>query len=225
MEEELQQYMEDFTAMSEFGLQAFLSGQPELAELAAGILMHGELDPGERVAVDSIETDYAMPYGVLRPGVTITGHLRGGRKEPKIVVRLVAGDMSPHELHFQSSLLDASLLGPGFDESALPDAYLISVAGRGPCSDEEDAVHHLVWRDETESGKGIVELDMGNYILLVNADWRGPDALGDLMHDFHCANPEEMYIRQMAERMRYLKDTEDGRKELAVLARSVRGAG
>lgn len=38
--------------------------------------------------------------------------------------------------------------------------------------------------------------------------------LGRLMHDFHCTNPDEMYYKILADRVRYFKESKEGQKEM-----------
>lgn len=52
--------------------------------------------------------------------------------------------------------------------------------------------------------------DDGAHILYVNGEYRGEDPLGKLMHDFNCADPEEMYYAEFKERAWYFKKAEGG---------------
>lgn len=49
-----------------------------------------------------------------------------------------------------------------------------------------------------------------SHIIYVNSDIRGDTALGRLMHDFHCQRADEMYSQVLAERVRELKETQEG---------------
>ena len=49
-----------------------------------------------------------------------------------------------------------------------------------------------------------------SHILYVNGEYRGDDAVGRLMHDFHCADPQGMYYPVLADRTRYFKEDEKG---------------
>ena len=54
----------------------------------------------------------------------------------------------------------------------------------------------------------------GSYIIYVNGAYRGDDPIGRLMHDFSCANADDMNYALMAERTRYLKDNPKGVAEM-----------
>ena len=59
--------------------------------------------------------------------------------------------------------------------------------------------------------------DDRQYIYYVNASYKGDDAIGRLMHDFLCTDPEDMYCEPMAEKARYLKRKPGGVKAMCKL--------
>lgn len=50
----------------------------------------------------------------------------------------------------------------------------------------------------------------GEHILYVNGSYRGDDEIGNLMHDFSCSDPDDMINKDLADRSRYFKETEEG---------------
>ena len=51
----------------------------------------------------------------------------------------------------------------------------------------------------------------GSHIIYVNGeDKNSSTALGKLMHDFFCTNPNDMYYDALAEKARYFKEDEKG---------------
>ena len=50
----------------------------------------------------------------------------------------------------------------------------------------------------------------GSHIIYVNNKIKDNTPLGRLMHDFNCADPNEMYYPELAEKARYFKETEKG---------------
>ena len=50
----------------------------------------------------------------------------------------------------------------------------------------------------------------GSHILYVNGNYRGDGEIGKLMHDFSCANPDDMNYDALAKRARYFKQDEKG---------------
>ena len=47
-------------------------------------------------------------------------------------------------------------------------------------------------------------------IIYINARMKEDTELGRLMHDFHCTKAEDMYSKVLAERVRVLKETQEG---------------
>ena len=50
----------------------------------------------------------------------------------------------------------------------------------------------------------------GSHIIYVNGKYRGNDAIGKLMHDFSCTNPDDMNYEALAKKARYFKQDEKG---------------
>ena len=53
------------------------------------------------------------------------------------------------------------------------------------------------------------------YIYYVNGAYKGNDNIGKLVHDFKCKNPDEFYFDDLAEKVKFLKTTEEGFMELS----------
>lgn len=49
-------------------------------------------------------------------------------------------------------------------------------------------------------------------VLVINGTYRGDDDLGRILEDLREADPDQMHNAALAARMRFLKDTEEGRK-------------
>ena len=52
------------------------------------------------------------------------------------------------------------------------------------------------------------------HILYVNGEYRDDSAIGKLMHDFNCADADDMHYGLLAERTRYLKENSKGVNEM-----------
>ena len=50
----------------------------------------------------------------------------------------------------------------------------------------------------------------GSHILYVNGAYRDETAVGKLMHDFSCTDPADMYYEELAERVRFFKESKEG---------------
>ena len=106
---------------------------------------------------------------------------------------------------YNSSMMDANLLRKGDDFDELPETYVVfitehDVLGRGR------PLYHIgrYIFDTNES------FDDGSHILYVNGAYRDETPIGKLMHDFSCTAPEDMYYGELAERVRFFKESKEG---------------
>ena len=54
-----------------------------------------------------------------------------------------------------------------------------------------------------------------SHIIYVNGEYEGKDSIGDLMHDFACADPDEMRSKILAEKTRYYKQDDKGVRRMS----------
>lgn len=107
---------------------------------------------------------------------------------------------------YHSSILDAHLLQPKEDFKNLSETYVIFIT-------ENDVIGGNLPIYTVE--RKIVELDSlfndGEHIIYVNGAYSDDStALGKLMHDFLCSEPDEMHYDLLAERTRFFKEDEEG---------------
>ena len=104
-------------------------------------------------------------------------------------------------------MLDAHSLRPKEDFSALRDNYVIFIT-------ENDVIGkgkplYRVERRIEETGELFND---GEHIIYVNgADRDSSTALGRLMHDFFCTDPDDMNYQQLAKKARFFKENEEGK--------------
>ena len=107
---------------------------------------------------------------------------------------------------YHSSILDAHLLQPGDDFSKLTETYVIFLT-------ENDVIGagrplYAIERMITTTGE---PFDDGEHIIYVNGSNRDAGtALGKLMHDFFCTDPDDMHYDELASKVRYYKEDEKG---------------
>lgn len=127
-----------------------------------------------------------------------------GRKYDLEIQRADRG-ANPHRARYHSSVMDVENLDAGQDFGELPDTYTIFIT-------EQDFYGQAkpVYPIERVNQATGTPFEDGAYILYVNGEYRGNDALGKLMHDFNCTDAADMNFDLMADRTRYLKENPEG---------------
>lgn len=106
---------------------------------------------------------------------------------------------------YHLSLLDASSLAKGMSFSELPENYIIFVTKKDYLKGNLPIYH--IHRTIDENGK---QFNDGSHIIYVNNKIQDNTALGRLMHDFSCKNPDDMYYENLATKVKYFKEEEEG---------------
>ena len=106
---------------------------------------------------------------------------------------------------YNASMMDASFLEKGTDFDQLPEVYVIFIT-------ENDVLRQNKPLYEIERcilGTG-ERFGDGSHILYVNGAYRDETPLGKLMHDFACPEPSQMYYDELAERVKFFKESKEG---------------
>lgn len=119
----------------------------------------------------------------------------------------------PHRPRYHLSLMDSVFLRQGDDFDKLPKAKIIFITEHD-CIGSGELMESFVFRND----KGR-ELKTDQEIIYLNTAFEGDIKPGDegraaLAHDFLCSDPAAMKLVPLADRMRFLKDTERGRAEM-----------
>lgn len=117
----------------------------------------------------------------------------------------------PTRARYNSSMLDYHKLKKKAKHNELPETFVIFITEQDVLKDGEQIYH--VDRIIRETNKPFGD---GTHIIYVNGSYKDDSgsALGDLIHDFFCANPNDMRHRQLAERVSFLKDNKDEVKKM-----------
>jgi hypothetical protein len=103
-------------------------------------------------------------------------------------------------------MVDVNMLKKSKKYKELRDSYVIFITKNDYFKRELPL--YRVERAVCETGERFGD---GSHIIYVNGSYRGDDAIGRLVHDFRCSNAEDMYYSQLADGVRYYK--ESGGKE------------
>ena len=106
---------------------------------------------------------------------------------------------------YNSGLLDANLTRKGDAYDALNETYVIFITEKDVLRGGLPIYH--INRIIEETGKSFGD---DAHIIYVNSQIKDETALGKLMHDFTCTDPDDMNYPLLAQRVRYFKEDTKG---------------
>lgn len=121
---------------------------------------------------------------------------------------------------YNSSLMDSHTLDHGDEFDDLPESHVIFITESDILKGNLPIYH--IDRIIRETGE---EFRDGSHIIYVNSLIQNDTALGRLMHDFHCTNPDEMKYKILADEARYYKETEGGQETMCRAFEEVKNEG
>jgi len=113
---------------------------------------------------------------------------------------------SPKRARYHSSMMDAMFLPKGEEYESISGMYVIILYEKDPLGAGLPLYHVRRTISELENR----EFGDGAHIILVNGEIIDDTALGRLMHDFFCSDPDEMFYDILRERVKYLKRDKEG---------------
>jgi len=133
--------------------------------------------------------------------------------EYDIEIQQSSANADPRRARYHSSVMDCSSLKKGQLFTDLRESYVIFITEHDVLGEGEPV--YVIERTIVKSGRLFGD---GEHIIYVNcAHSDAATELGKLVHDLTCSNPDEMYFMQIAEVVRYFKETEEGREEMCKL--------
>ena len=139
--------------------------------------------------------------------------------EYNIEIQRADAGAEPDRARAHSSFIDSHSLKPKDPFSSLPESYVIfitenDVIGGGcPIYHIEDTIREMRYKSFGDR----------RHIIYVNgADRNGQTELGRLMHDFFCTSADDMNYDILANRVRYFKESEEGRKRMCKVLEDMR---
>lgn len=106
---------------------------------------------------------------------------------------------------YNMGLLDSSLLDNGEQHDQLPEVFVIFITEHDVLGEGLPMYH--IERIVRETKK---LFDDGGHIIYVNGEYAGEDDIGKLMSDFRARSADEIQNPVLAEKVRHLKETEEG---------------
>ena len=111
---------------------------------------------------------------------------------------------------YHSSMLDTGMLKERQPLKELKDSYVIFIYKRDKFGKGLPLYHVDRYIKETEETFGD-----GSHIIYVNGSYKGDDAIGKLVSDFHQTDSENMYYSELADGVEHYKETEKGRGNMS----------
>ena len=111
-----------------------------------------------------------------------------------------SGGAKPERARFHSSVLDTASLKATEDFEQLPETYVIFITGKDYFGKGE-AVYPIE-RINLVTGE---KFNDRSHIVYVNSEYKNDNAIGRLLHDLCCSDPQEMYNDLIRKDTEYLK--------------------
>ena len=137
-----------------------------------------------------------------------------------IEVQRSDGGADERRARYYSAILDANTLLPKQDFAALPETYVIFITEHDVLG--ENLPLYTISRAVEQSGSRFAD---GTHIIYVNGERRDDTALGRLMQDFFCKNPDDMHYQLLADRTRYYKKADEGVQKMCKIMDDIKKEG
>ena len=121
---------------------------------------------------------------------------------------------------YHSSMIDTNLLKKGNDTEKLPETFVIFITEHDVLKQGLPIYH--IDRIIKESGDSFGD---DSHIIYVNGSIKGEDALGKLMEDFFCEEPDRMNYKILADRTRQFKEDMKGVRNMGSVVDEIREEG
>ena len=191
----------EFTLMDDTFMTQVFSGNIEATEYVLSVLLQRE-----DLKVEQVITQFSLS-NLCGRSVRLDIYARDtAGKQYDIEIQQKAAGAVPERARLNSSLFDAQLTNAGQkDYQDIPETYVIFITG----NDVLEAglpiynIERVVLQTQVPFGDKA-------HIVYVNGAYRGEDAVGELMRDFHCADYRQMKNKTLATMVQYYKEVPEG---------------
>ncbi len=123
---------------------------------------------------------------------------------------------SPRRAHYYSALLTANITKPGENFENIAETYVIFITENDVLGAGKPLYH--IERTIRETGEDFKD---GAHIIYVNSKIQDETALGRLMHDMYCTDPDDMNYKILADEVRYYKEDTKGVSKVCKIAEEI----
>ncbi len=125
---------------------------------------------------------------------------------------------SPKRARYNNSVLDTYLLEKGKDYQNLQETYVIFITEKDIFKKGLPLYHierKIIETDEL--------FDDGSHIIFVNGKYDNQSSpIGKLMYDFRCTDASDMYYKELADKVKYFKETKGGSSAMCKMMEDMR---
>ncbi len=123
---------------------------------------------------------------------------------------------NPKRARYYSALLDANITEPGENFENIFETYVIFITENDVLRAGKPLYH--IDRTIRETGEDFAD---DAHIIYVNSKIQDETALGRLMHDLYCKNPDDMNYKILADEVRYYKEDTKGVKAMCKIMEEI----
>ncbi|MGN0466033.1 MAG: PD-(D/E)XK nuclease family transposase [Lachnospiraceae bacterium] len=191
----------DFTLMDDTFMTQVFSGNIEATEYILSVILQRE-----DLKVEQVITQFPLSnlYG---RSVRLDIYARDvAGKQYDIEIQQKDAGAVPERARLNSSLFDAQLTNVGQkDYKNIPETYVIFITGNDVLKAGLPIynIERVVLQTQEQFGDKA-------HIVYVNGTYRGEDAVGELMRDFHCSDYRDMKNKILASMVQYYKEDPEG---------------
>lgn len=191
--------------MDNFFMKVFFKGNIEAVQLILRIV----LDRSD-IVVESVDVESELSNLEGR-NVILDVHARDGNGEEfDVEIQRASEGAIQQRAGYHLSMMHTHMLGKGENFDQLKDAYVIFITETDTIGNNEP-----ISVFETANIKDHKHFDDKRHIIYVNGEARcSTTELGRLMEDFFCENPDDINYPEIRKRIKYLKETEAGGREM-----------
>ena len=132
------------------------------------------------------------------------------KTEYNIEIQRADEGADPRRIRYHQAMLDSHTLKKKQKFKDLPNLYIIFILEHDLFEKGQPVyLVNKILNIKDEDGNNL-PFDDGCNIMYVNGDYRGDNSLGKLMHDFSTPNADEMYFDELASKVKFHKQDEQG---------------
>ncbi len=130
--------------------------------------------------------------------------------EYNIEIQRADSGAGARRIRYHQAMLDSHTINKGGDFKDLPNLFIIFILEHDYFGKQNPVYRIKKTLDIQDEHGNYLPFDDDCNIMYVNGEYRGDNPLGKLMHDFSTANADEMYFKELADKMRFFKQDEEG---------------